>query len=713
MKESDLGQIKTIFWTNNIVALSPHLNGHVTLDNGVSVPVSGTWFDHKMDLPTGEVFVTGEQYLKSWWQVDGEWPEEKEENSVLVGKDLAASLHVKKGDTLYYTNKDGTKGSFTVSGILTGGGEEDGEIIAYLPTVQKALGLEGKVDTVTVSAMTTPENELARRAAANPKSLSIKEYEIWYCTSYVSSIAYQIEEVIHGSVARPVRQIAESEGRILDKTQLLMLLITVLSLLSATMGVSNLVSANIMERSRELGLLKALGATDVSVIILVLSEIFMAGLAGGVLGYFVGIGYRSEPDCHSNSYCASDSYDPAWQSACDSLDSQAPSGNCSPWQVISMNIKRLRMYLVMVTNALLRRKLRMFIALLAVAIGATIISGMITVYKEVPEQMGREFRAYGANLLLLPANGKTTMEEAAVAPVYDMLKDKEIIGAAPFLYERLKINESPVLTGGTDFNEVRKVSPYWQINGEMPKENSKEILLGYELSERFQAKPGSQVIVALGDGTKEETYTVSGIVRTGGKEEQFAYVDIKSLWDFLGKPNLLSMVQVSVVANSGDLEALAARMAAETPDVHPQTVKQIAASEQTVLGKLQALVLLVTVVVLLLTLVCVGTTMTEVVSERRREIGLKKALGATNRNIAGEFFGESCMLGFIGGIIGTGCGYLFALAVGVNVFGRSLEVSFPIAIMTIILSIVVTAVATMLPVRTAVKVEPAIVLRGE
>lgn len=179
----------------------------------------------------------------------------------------------KKGDTLSYTNKDGTKGSFTVSGILTGGGEEDGEIIAYLPTVQKALGLEGKVDTVTVSAMTTPENELARRAAANPKSLSIKEYEIWYCTSYVSSIAYQIEEVIHGSVARPVRQIAESEGRILDKTQLLMLLITVLSLLSATMGVSNLVSANIMERSRELGLLKALGATDVSVIILVLSEI--------------------------------------------------------------------------------------------------------------------------------------------------------------------------------------------------------------------------------------------------------------------------------------------------------------------------------------------------------------------------------------------------------------------------------------------------------
>lgn len=381
--------------------------------------------------------------------------------------------------------------------------------------------------------------------------------------------------------------------------------------------------------------------------------------------------------------------------------------------MIGMNMKRVTMYLIMVTNALLRRKLRMFIALLAVAIGATIISGMITVYKEVPEQMGREFRAYGANLLLLPAGGATVMKEEDLKPVYGLMQGHEMVGAAPFLYERLKINELPVLTGGTDFDEIKKVSPYWQIQGELPKKGSQEILLGYEIAEKFQAKPGTDVVVAWGDGSKEDRYTVSGIVRTGGKEEQFAYADLNTIRAFLEKPGVLSMVQVSVVANANDLDGISQKMAIETPTIHPQTVKQIAASEQTVLGKLQALVLLVTVVVLLLTLVCVGTTMTEVVSERRREIGLKKALGATNKHIAAEFFGESCMLGLIGGLIGTGCGYGFALAVGLNVFGRSLEVSLPIAVMSVILSIVVTAVATMLPVRTAVKVEPAIVLRGE
>ena len=93
------------------------------------------------------------------------------------------------------------------------------------------------------------------------------------------------------SLARPVRQIAESEGKILDKTQMLMLLITALSLLSSALGVSNLVSANIMERSRELGLLKALGATDRAVVTLVLTEIFLAGTMGSIAGYAVGIGF--------------------------------------------------------------------------------------------------------------------------------------------------------------------------------------------------------------------------------------------------------------------------------------------------------------------------------------------------------------------------------------------------------------------------------------
>ena len=282
LNENDLGKIKTIFWTNNIVAFAPSLEGNLKIGDE-NFSAVGTWFNHEMNLPTGENFSTGITEMKSWWQVEGNFPAENS-NEILIGKKIATEKNLKIGDKI---NFDG--GELKICGILTGGGDEDEKIFLNLSEMQKILNLPGKISSIEVSAITTPENDLARKAAANPDLLSQQEKEIWYCTAYVSSIAYQIEEVINNSSARPVRQIAESEGKILEKTQLLMLLITILSLLSTALGVSNLVSANIMERSRELGLLKAIGATNLGVIILILAEIFTAGIVGGVAGYFVSL----------------------------------------------------------------------------------------------------------------------------------------------------------------------------------------------------------------------------------------------------------------------------------------------------------------------------------------------------------------------------------------------------------------------------------------
>ena len=281
LNENDLGKIKTIFWTNNIVAFAPFLEENLQI-NGENFSAVGTWFNHEMNLPTGENFSTGISEMKSWWQVDGNFPAE---NEILIGKKIAQEKNFKIGDNLNIANKN-----LKISGILSSGGDDDEKIFLDLKTLQEILNLPEKISSIEVSAITTPENDLARKAAANPDLLSAQEKEIWYCTAYVSSIAYQIEEVIKNSSARPVRQIAESEGKILEKTQLLMLLITILSLLSTALGVSNLVSANVMERSRELGLLKAIGATNFGVIFLILSEIFLAGIFGGILGFFASVG---------------------------------------------------------------------------------------------------------------------------------------------------------------------------------------------------------------------------------------------------------------------------------------------------------------------------------------------------------------------------------------------------------------------------------------
>lgn len=376
-------------------------------------------------------------------------------------------------------------------------------------------------------------------------------------------------------------------------------------------------------------------------------------------------------------------------------------------------IKKYKMFAILVINALLRRRSRMLIALLAVAVGATIISGMITVYNEVPQQLGREFRAYGANLLLLPGQDRTVLPEETVQEVSKLLKGYEIVGMAPFLYERVKINEKPVFTGGTNFSMLQKVSPYWQLNGTWPEPGKQEILLGDEIAQQLGIKPGQTVVVSGGAELPEAQLVVSGIVHTGGKEEQFAFMELGLLQKLLQKPQQISLVQLSVVADGAGLASIQQEIRQKAPAVEPQLVQQIARSEETVLSKLQALVLLVTAVVLLLTLICVATTMMAVVTERRKEIGLKKALGAENRHIILEFLGEGCVLGLFGGLLGSGLGYLFAQSVSLQVFNRSIAFVPLIAVLSVLLSIAVTGAASLLPVRIATNVEPATVLRGE
>ena len=294
LNEEDLPKLKTIFWAFNIVDFTPFLEATVTLPGGSTAQLVGTWFNHHLSLPTGEELDAGVANMRSWWDVtEGNWLDESDPASalaVMAGTLLAEQEGWKVGDTVTLTGSEGEQ-EVTIAGIYDAGGDEDMQLFAPLDLVQALTGREGKVASIEVSALTTPDNELARRAARNPGALSSRDYETWYCTAYVSAICYQIQEAIPNAVASAVRQVADSEGAILDKTQLLMILITALSLIGAALGISNLVTASVMERSQEIGLLKAIGAKDRSITGVIMIEILVTALIGSVIGYFMGFGF--------------------------------------------------------------------------------------------------------------------------------------------------------------------------------------------------------------------------------------------------------------------------------------------------------------------------------------------------------------------------------------------------------------------------------------
>lgn len=296
LDEETLGEFLTIFWANNITDFTPVLDTDVTV-NSKDVQLIGTWFDHHFEfVKKGTTYKrdTGIINLRSWWDIsDGKWLDEAKQtggNFAMIGKKLAETLGVKAGDKVEVKGDKGME-SLEIIGIFESGDDEENCIFSTLPVAQRLSGAEGKYKKAEVSAITSPDDELAVKAAKNPDLLSGDEYDLWYCTAYVSSICFQIQEAIPEASARAVRQIADSEGKILEKTELLMALITLMSLIGATLGISNLVTSSVMERSAELALMKAVGAKNGQVTLLVLTEIILTSLIGAAAGYFLGYAF--------------------------------------------------------------------------------------------------------------------------------------------------------------------------------------------------------------------------------------------------------------------------------------------------------------------------------------------------------------------------------------------------------------------------------------
>ena len=399
-------------------------------------------------------------------------------------------------------------------------------------------------------------------------------------------------------------------------------------------------------------------------------------------------------------------------------------------------MNRTKMYLKMITASFMRRRSRMIIALLAIAVGATILAGLVTIYRDVPRQMGAQFRNYGANMIFTGDSFSAEDMESALA----LVDEDEIVGATPFRYETVRMHEQPILAAGIDMESAQATSPYWSLDGEWADETG-EMIVGSSVAEALSLSVGDVVTVTFageasddavseGDADTEESaeadedaeitdtnsymdFTVSAILSTGGSEEDYVYISMSDMEELTGISDIYDIAEISLGSASADLSAYADEISENVDSLTARLVKRVTASETTVLTKLQALVLLVTIVVLALTMICVATTMTAVVAERRQEIGLRKAIGASDSSIIKEFLGEAIMLGIVGGIIGSVLGFLFAQAVSVNVFGSSIAFSPLIVPLTLAVSVAITAASCLLPIRSATKVDPALVLKGE
>lgn len=284
LRSEDVVKVKTIFWRHNIIGVAPFLDADARFSAGgktADAGLVGAWYEKELPLPgENKTFSAGIKTVSPWWYLNGSWPADA--NGIVIGASLASQLGVQAGGLMAVDGKE-----LTVTGILETGGAEDSQAFMDLEAMQKMRLLEGKVSRVFVSALTTPMDAFAYK---DPATMSKVEYEKWYCTGYVTSIAKQVEEVFGGSKVKPIWQVAETEGKVLERLKILIYLLCAATLTASAIGVSTTMIMTLLRRIEEIGLMKALGAHRGKVIIIFLSEGIVIGLIGGIFGYLLSIG---------------------------------------------------------------------------------------------------------------------------------------------------------------------------------------------------------------------------------------------------------------------------------------------------------------------------------------------------------------------------------------------------------------------------------------
>ena len=435
-----------------------------------------------------------------------------------------------------------------------------------------------------------------------------------------------------------------------------------------------------------------------------------------------------------------------------------------------------KMFFAMLWGAVFRRRSRAVMAVIASLVGAATLFCLASVCIAVPQQMNEEMRAYGANLIVTPADATSKSEgisTATITNVTALVTAEHSAKSAAYRYESVRINSAPYTLAGVNPKAVQTLNRHWNVTGDWPSEGNvmvgrdvadalgvhigSRITIGYRASDNSAASTASgssdsgesdnqsdengsqmsdsgesdnQTVGKLGqtesqvkengrvssdimnnEGTE---FRVAGIVDTGGNEDSIVYATTADVAKLAGSKRGADVVEYSVNAMGDDLNAIVKTLNANpNTGVKAQTVTKITSSDTRIITMLQTLFWIVSLVVLVLTLVGVGTTISSIVSQRRNEIGLRKALGASSQAIGTEFYVESAIYGLIGGLFGTAIGYALARVLCVTVFERAIGFNWLLGLASLVLSMLIAVVASIPPVRRATRIDPAIVLREE
>lgn len=368
-------------------------------------------------------------------------------------------------------------------------------------------------------------------------------------------------------------------------------------------------------------------------------------------------------------------------------------------------------------KALTMRTGRVAVALAAIMVGATVVSALTNLYFDISIKMSEELRTYGANFFIGPATQKreSGIDQAVYDAILERIPGDRLVGASPYLYGLVHLDRGDAVLAGVSFDGLRRIAPYWQVTGAWigVDFDDRNCMIGTRLAAALGVKVGDLIQINNRDGATQTRVRVKGIVETGKGEDEQIFVNLPLAQTILGMDRRTDFAMLSIVARGGEADALARELNQSFEGVEAKPIRKISESDGQILGKIDGLMALVAAIILIISTLCVNATLTAMVAERTQEIGLQKALGASNRAIVAQFMSETAIIALAGVLLGMALGVALAQVLGQAIFNAWVTFRPVVLPLTVGVSLLAALTAAVLPLRGAVAVVPARVLRGE
>ncbi len=395
-------------------------------------------------------------------------------------------------------------------------------------------------------------------------------------------------------------------------------------------------------------------------------------------------------------------------------------------------------FLLLSIRNIRHRELRSWLTILGIVIGIALISSIVSLGKGLEQTVMQQLRMFGGDLItvfpgdesnpLLGILGGGSIKEKEVEALEDLPGAKMVIPfdvefvTAEFRGEEKStlIHASPIEQSKILYTESRGLG---MDKGAWPdKEESSEIVLGYKIATTLFKE-----VIHVGDEVriKGKEFRVSGILTEMGSSEDdnAIYMSLANIEKITGSKSSYMMVLV-MVESTEDIEKIAEEIKYRMRQIRGSSDITVLTPDKTeklvgdVIGMIQMGILFLGLFSIIIGGIGVMNTMYTSVLERRREIGIMKAIGATNSDVLNIFVIESGMIGVIGGIVGLMIGIGLAklveiLAIQSGFKMLKIYVSLEFVGAALLFAFLLGVIAGVLPARQASKLNPAEALRYE